>query len=122
MEKQNLSSTNSESSASVASKNSPIDTAISIFEVISLVLMLVPYFMIEEAIRLSSVPGKDYFFLFPDGLISILPTGVFALSIQLVRKFRKQSASTLSNVVLKSSIVTTIFGVLAIMLIYAVAG
>mgnify|MGYP000922360001 CR=1 FL=1 len=119
MEKQYLNSTNSES-ASVASKSNPNDIVIRILEVISLVLMLVPYFLIGAS--MSSIPGKDYFFLFADGLISILPTGIFALIIQLIRKLRKQSASTLSNIVLISSIVTSIFGVLAIMLIYAVAG
>jgi hypothetical protein len=121
MGKQDLGSINAESSI-VINEKSPIDTAIKIFEVISLALMALPYCSIGLSMLLSSVPGKDYFILFAYGLFALLPTGIIALFVQLFRKLRKRPISTLSNIVLVSSIITTIFGVFGYMLIYAVAG
>src|SRR5689334_5262185 len=117
MGKQDLGSIKAESS-SVINEKSQIDTAIKIFEVVSLVLIALPYCSIGLSILLSSVPGKDYFILGPYGLFALLPAGIFALFVQLFRKLRKRPISTFSQIVLTCSIITTFFGVFGYMLIY----
>jgi hypothetical protein len=96
-----------------------IDTVIKIFEVISLILIAAPYCSIVLWMFLSSIPG--YFFLFPYGLLAILPTGIFGLLIQFLRRLRKLPTSKFSNFVFNNSVVTTVFGVLAFGLVYVVA-
>jgi hypothetical protein len=103
-------------------KKSLVDRIVKTFEIISLVLITIPYCFIVLSMLLSSVPGKDYFILFPYGLVAIFPTGILALIVQILGRLRKQPISKLSEFALNASKVTIVFGIFAYMLIYSVVG
>jgi hypothetical protein len=106
--------------------NSPqanwIDKVISVFEMFSLVLLIIPFGGIAWLIITEIFLGDSYFPIFSMSMFLFLPIGVFALLVQLIRIARKRTTSSFNKFMLGSSIFTVIVGVFACMAIYVAVG
>jgi len=99
-----------------------IDKVIRIFEILSLILLAIPFGSMALWMLASSFLDGDYFFFFPTAMFLFFPTGVLAFLIQLIRITRKRPASSFNRFMLGFSIFAVIVGVFACMAIYVVAG
>lgn len=113
-------STNTESANMNNLSSNWIDKGIRIIEILSLVFLVVPYGSMALWILASEFLHGDYFFFFPTALFLFLPTGIFALLVQLIRIARKHPANSFNRFVLGFSKFTVFIGVFAYMLIFAV--
>jgi hypothetical protein len=99
-----------------------IDKIIRIFEILSLILLAIPFGSMALWILASSFLDGDYFFFFPTAMFLFFPTGIFSFLVQLIRITRKRPASSFNRFMLGFSIFTVSVGVFACMAIYVVAG
>jgi hypothetical protein len=99
-----------------------IDKVIRIVEILSLVLLAIPFGSIALSILTSLFLDGDYFFFFPVAMFLFFPTGIFALLVQIFRITRKHPASSFNKFMLNFSIFTVIVGIFACMAIFVVAG
>jgi len=106
--------------------NSPqanwIDKVISVVEMFSLVLLVVPFGGIAFLIFTEIFLGDSYFPIFSISMFLFFPTGAFALLVQLIRIARKRPTSSFNRFVLGFSVFTVIVGIFACMAIYVAVG
>jgi len=113
-------STNTESADTNKSHSNWIDKGIRIIEILSLVFLVIPYGSMMLWMLASAFLQGDYFIFFPIALFLFLPTGIFALLVQLIRTARKRPANSFNRFMFGFSKFTVFIGVFAYMLIFAV--
>ena len=111
---------NSETSEVIKPEPSVGFKIIRVLEVISFVVMLIPYGLMVYWILSSALLKSDNFSLFPTALYMFLPTGAPALFVQLARYFEVRPTDDLSLLKLGCSVFAVVVGILAYMLLYIV--
>jgi hypothetical protein len=104
------------------SNKSWIDKLIRSLEILSFVLIAFPFASMALWILTSAFLKGDYFFFFPIAMFTFLPTGIFALLVQLFRALVKRKLSLFGFLLLGSSIITIFIGIIAWMAIYVAVG
>jgi len=99
-----------------------IDKVITVVEMLSLVLLIIPFGGIAWLFLTEIFLGDSYFPIFSMSMFLFLPTGIFALLVQRIRIARKRPAGLFNRFMLGASIFTVIVGVFACMAIYVAVG
>ena len=95
---------------------------VSVVEKLSFLLLVIPFASLTLGILSEIFFGDQYFFLVSISGFLFLPTGIFALLIQLFRIAKKRPANLLNTLILIISVITTVVGVIACMAIYVIVG
>lgn len=101
-----------------------IDKIISIAEILSALLLVVPYASIAAWLFSSFFLEKEYFIFFPTALLLFLPTGIFSLFVQFFRiiRIKKTPITPFNGFMLGGSVLNVIIGIFAYMLLYVAVG